>query len=128
VDLGGLTLPRTLVERSRFYAVSFRDTDLRLSCLSEGEFVDCDFGGAVLTCADFRGNKFFACNFENAGLIGVDLRGAAFEHCDFAGADLTGARLDRALKEVLPLNDIQRARMVDWCSLDDEDRDEKNDE
>src|SRR6266545_1185164 len=119
-DFGNLSLPRTLVERCQFHGVSFRDTDLQLSCLSGNEFVDCDLSGAVLICADLQGSTFFACRFANAALMGADLRGSTFDHCDFTGADLTGARVDRALKEALSLTDLQRDRMVDWRAEDDD--------
>jgi uncharacterized protein YjbI with pentapeptide repeats len=114
-----LTLRRTLFDRCRFHGVSFRNSDLQLSCLTDSEFLDCDLTGIVLTCAELRGSTFFACRFINACLIGAELRGATFEHCDFTGADLTGARIDRTLKETLPLSDLQRQRMVDWRSPDD---------
>jgi hypothetical protein len=119
VDFADLFLPRILVERCRFHGVSFGNSDLRLSCLFECEFVDCDFGDAALLCTDLRRSAFFACRFARARLIAAELRGATLEHCDFSGADLTGARLDRSLKDTLPLSDVQRDVMVDWRSDDD---------
>jgi uncharacterized protein YjbI with pentapeptide repeats len=119
IDFENLTLPRTLLERCRFHGVSFRNSDLRESCLVS-DFIDCDFSEVVLTCAELGGSSFFGCRFVNAVLIGAELRGATLEHCDFTGANLTGARLDRVLKETLVLDDYQRRVMVDWRAPDDE--------
>src|SRR5262245_42524888 len=43
VEFENLSLPRTLFLRCRFAGVSFRNTDLRLSCLADGDWIDCDF-------------------------------------------------------------------------------------
>jgi hypothetical protein len=113
-DFDDLSLPRTMFLRCRFAAVSFRNTNLQMSCLADGAWLDCDFGGADLACADLRGAELFGCRFTGARLVGADLRGAKVTGCDFAGADLTGARLDRELKDTLPLSEVQRDRMVHW--------------
>jgi hypothetical protein len=123
-----LTLPRTLFERCRFHGVSFRNTDLRLSCLAGNDWIDCDFTDAVLTCADLRDAVFFGCRFVNCRLVGADLRKSQLTACDFTGADLTGARMDRGLKEVLVLTEHQRRLMVDWCDEEDVGPDEEPDE
>jgi len=119
VDFEGLCLPRTLIENCKFHCVSFRDTDLRLSCLFGCTFVDCDFQNAVLICAHLSQSVFSACRFTNAQMVGAELRGATLEHCDFTGANLTGARLDRALKDALALCETQRRVMVDWRGAGD---------
>lgn len=124
-DFENLTLPRTLIDGCRFHAVSFRNTDLCLAYLA-AEFIDCDFAGCVLTCADLGRSTFFGCRFTDATLVAAELRGATLDHCDFAGADLTGARLDRALKAALALSDYQRRVMVDWRAPDDEGPDDPN--
>jgi hypothetical protein len=125
VDFTDLCLPRTLFVRCRFAGVTFRNTDLRLSCLADGDWIDCDFSDADLVCCDLRGAELFGCRFANARLVGADLRGAKLTGCDFAGADLTGAHLDRALKATLPLSDVQRDRMVDWYDPKDEGHDDE---
>jgi uncharacterized protein YjbI with pentapeptide repeats len=114
-----------LIERCRFHAVSFRNTDLTLSCLA-ADFIDCDFSDAILNCANLGGSAFFACRFCNAQLLGAEMRGVTLEHCDFTAANLTGARMDRVLKETLPLSEEQRRFMVDWRSPDDIGPDEPN--
>jgi uncharacterized protein YjbI with pentapeptide repeats len=120
MEFANLTLRRTLFEQCQFFAVSFANTDFLLSCLSEGRFIDCDFSDAILICANLSGVYFFGCRFVNAQLVGAEMRGANLENCDFTGADLTGARLDLHLKETLALSEIQKTRMVDWRSPDDE--------
>ena len=128
VDFEDLSLPLTHFLRCRFHNVSFRNTDLRLSCLHGNDWIDCDFSETLLTCADLGGAVFFGCRFVNAHLVGAELRGATLTGCDFTGADLTGARLDRALKETVPLSDGQRRLMVDWRTEDDEGPDEEDEE
>lgn len=123
-DFTDLRLPRTLFLGCRFGAASFANTDLRLSCLADGDWIDCDFGDADLVCCDLRGAELFGCRFVNARLVGADLRGAKLTGCDFAGADLTGARIDRKLKKTLTLSDLQRDRMVDWFDPKDDGPDE----
>src|ERR1043165_1070440 len=51
VGIENLSLRRTLIERCRFHGVSFRNTDLGLSCLV-ADFIDCDFSDAVLVCTN----------------------------------------------------------------------------
>jgi hypothetical protein len=127
-DFTDLRLPRTLFLRCRFAGVSFHNTELRLSCLADGDWIDCDFTDADLACADLRGAELFGCRFVEARLVGTDLREAKLTACDFAGADLTGAKFDRALKATLPLSDVQRDRMVDWYDPADEGPDDPDDE
>src|SRR5262245_37087478 len=45
-DFENLTLPRVLLGGCRFHGVSFRNTDLRLSCLTACELIDCDLSDA----------------------------------------------------------------------------------
>src|SRR5262249_56864773 len=59
-DFEDLTLPRTLLDGCRFHGVSFRNSDLRLSCLAACELIDCDLSDAVLICADLRPSSFVA--------------------------------------------------------------------
>jgi uncharacterized protein YjbI with pentapeptide repeats len=125
VDFENLFLRRTLIERCRFHAVSFKNTDLTLSCLAS-EFIDCDFSDADLTCAHLGAAAFFACRFQGTQLLGAELRGATLEHCDFTAANLTGARFDRVLKKTLKLTDKQRRLMVDWRTPDDIGPDDPN--
>ncbi len=125
VDFEDLTLPRTLVERCRFHGVSFRNTDLSLSCLDGNDWIDCDFTDARLICVSLCKGVLFGCRFRNCQLIGSDLRGATLSGCDFTGADLTGTKIDRALKESLVLSEPQRSLMVDWRAADDEGPDEE---
>jgi|SRR5579884_449008 len=119
-EFDNLSLPRTLFRKSRFAAVSFRNTNLSLSCLADCTWLDCDFGGADLACADLRGAELFACRFTAARLVGADLCGAKLSNCDFTDADLTGARIDLGLKDALPLSAVQRDRMVHWFDETDE--------
>jgi uncharacterized protein YjbI with pentapeptide repeats len=128
VDFEDLTLPRTLFDRCRVHGVSFRNTDLNLSCLDGNDWIDCDFTDAVLICAYLRKAVFFGCRFVNCQLIGADLRGATLTGCDFTGANLTGARLDRALKDSVALNESQSRLMVDWRAEDDEIADEEDEQ
>lgn len=126
IDFANLTLPRTLFDGCRFHAVSFHGSDLHLCCLG-GDFIDCDFSEVNLTCADLSQARFFGCRFTRAVLIGCELRGATWEYCDFTDANFTGSRMDRALKNVLPLSDTQRRIQVDWRLSDDIGPDEEDD-
>jgi uncharacterized protein YjbI with pentapeptide repeats len=119
-DFNDLSLPRTMFLRCRFAAVSFRNTNLILSCLADCGWLDCDFSGADLACADLRGAELFGCRFTGARLVGADLREAKLTGCDFTDADLTGATFDRAVKETVPLSALQRDRMVSWLEETDE--------
>jgi hypothetical protein len=114
VDLEGLWLVRTLFADCRFHGMSFRDTDLSMSCLNGCEFIDCDFTGASLIRVDLRKATLFACRFVGCELIGADLREAKLEHCTFTRAKLAGATIDRALKDALRLSAVQRDFQVDW--------------
>jgi uncharacterized protein YjbI with pentapeptide repeats len=119
-DFDDLSLPRTLFVGCRFAAVSFRNTNLQLSCLADCAWLDCDFGGADLACADLRGAELFACRFSGARLVGADCREAKLTDCDFTDADLTGASFDLKLKGAVALSDLQRDRQVSWLDETDE--------
>jgi uncharacterized protein YjbI with pentapeptide repeats len=121
VDYERLTMPRTWFEPGgRYHGVSFRDSDLALSCLNDTEWIDCDLSGALLYCADLAGARFFGCHFAGALLAGADLCGASFEHCDFTDANLTGASLYREQTGALELSDRQRRLEVDWQDEDED--------
>jgi len=57
--------------RSEIEKCSFRNTDLRQSCLSWNDFIEVDFRGACLVDCDLRAALFDRCNFEGADLQGA---------------------------------------------------------
>lgn len=64
--------------------------------MSNRDFRDADFSGAVLSKADLSHSKFDNAIFFGADLRGADLRYATFVRSDFRGACLRGVRADHA--------------------------------
>lgn len=112
-DLGGLTMPRTYFGRSEIAGASLRNTDLRESSMCWNDFVDVDFGAAILSGADLRASLFERVSFANANLDGTDLRHATFVACAFDEASMAATVLTRDQGQALPLSPAQRAA-IDW--------------
>jgi uncharacterized protein YjbI with pentapeptide repeats len=118
-DRGGLTMPRTFFGRSGFTRVRFADSDLTESRMCWNDFVECDFGQAVLAGCDLRASIFRRCRFAGADLCRADLRRTTFEDCDFAGADL-GAALVGAESGCRLRDSLTREQRADLEWVEDE--------
>ena len=82
-----------ILERAEFTGSKFVRVALRRSVLEGllspyGEFIDCDFGEANLTGANFNFCKFRGCRFDRAVLRDVSKMGATFERCTFEGVPM----------------------------------------
>lgn len=90
-ELPGLNLSGADVER--LYARNKRLPD---ATLSDGLFIDADFGGTDLRRAVLKRSNFLAANFTRANLEGANLRESVFHGADFSDARLVGADLTLA--------------------------------
>jgi uncharacterized protein YjbI with pentapeptide repeats len=115
-NLDGLSIPRTLICRSEVSGATFRGSDLSESFLCWNDFIDVDFGDAVLVGADLRSCVFENVAFCRADLRGADLRRCGFTRCDFDHAVLNGAKLSRSARTHVNVSEDQ-AKVVQW--LDD---------
>jgi hypothetical protein len=106
--------------------VSFRGSDLHLSCFNWNDVAECDFSRTDLSRSDLRATRFADCDFSSANLSGADLRGSRFDGCTFEGASMRAAILYGRPKLLglfafgfdqrsLPLSPTQRSE-VNWST------------
>ena len=120
LDLSRLALPRTFMGRSQFQGVSFRGCDLSESRMCWNDFVQVDFGEALLIKADLRASVYEQVCFDGADLSGADLRSCELDRCTFEGAIMKGTQVVREQAAELELSPSQTGDILWHLSAGDE--------
>ncbi|MEM6805986.1 MAG: pentapeptide repeat-containing protein, partial [Bacteroidota bacterium] len=66
------------------HRTNFSDLDLSNIDLSEIKFVNCDFSGSILYCANLSNAVFEQCNFAGVNLRFASATNATFKNCSFS--------------------------------------------
>ena len=81
---------------SNFEGAVFNNADLTSSSFSDSQLTDVKFINCDLTSVDFTRSSLVECNFSESILNGTDFSYSRVDYCNFSDADLAGAILMEA--------------------------------
>ena len=114
LSANGCSFAQATIKNTQIGRLSLCDlSHSRLSHLTVGEAIACDFSGAILTNCDFSGADLSGSTFVGAVFENTNLLGATVSGVDFSGS----SGLDQATKDSIVLRGASLHNPIIWGAL-----------